>query len=188
MNTATIIAAKSRVAPLKTLTILRLELLAALLLSRLIHSVASALKDEIQPGPPVCFTDSKITLCWIQHIGKEWKQFVENNLQNKRSGLSQQLVSLSGDTQSADLPSRGLYPTECEEKQRSSGYKDQIGFRESLCLESNDEDLVPDECLTELSNSSHKTVTLSVTNTNYPDQGQFISPCACQNTLFAYHN
>ena len=88
MNTAMIIAAKSRVAPLKTLTILRLELLAALLLSRLIHSVASALKDEIQLVPPVCFTDSKITLCWIQHIGKEWKQFVENRVSKIRGLVS----------------------------------------------------------------------------------------------------
>ena len=133
MNTATIITAKSRVAPLKTLTISRLELLAALLLSRLIHSVTSALKDEIQPDPPVCFTDSKITLCWIQHIGKEWKQFVENRVSEIRG-----LVSPNSWYHSPGIHNQrtchleGCAPQSLK-KSRSSGYKDQIGL-ENHCV------------------------------------------------------
>ena len=57
------VASKTRVAPLSAQTIPRLELLAALLLARLLSSVASAPGPEHPLGEPLCFTDSKIALC-----------------------------------------------------------------------------------------------------------------------------
>ena len=56
------VAAKTRVAPLQVQTIPRLELLGALLLSRLLTSVTSALSSELTLNPPICFTDSKVAL------------------------------------------------------------------------------------------------------------------------------
>ena len=53
------VVSRTRVAPLNTQWIPRLELLAALLLSRLLSSVASALGPELVLGEPVCYTDSK---------------------------------------------------------------------------------------------------------------------------------
>ena len=52
--------AKTRAAPLQVQTIPRLELLGALLLSRLLTSVTSALSSEPTLNPPICFTDSKV--------------------------------------------------------------------------------------------------------------------------------
>ena len=70
------IASKTRVAPLCKQTIPRLELLSALLLSRLMVSITNSLKSVLKLSEPTCYTDSKVTLFWILGISKEWKQFV----------------------------------------------------------------------------------------------------------------
>ena len=72
------LCAKTRIAPLKKVTIPRLELLSALLLSRLISSVAHALESEIEISEVICHTDSQVALYWIQGKEKEWRQFVQN--------------------------------------------------------------------------------------------------------------
>ena len=52
------IAAKTHVAPLGGMTIPRLELLSALLLSKLIVNVQAALQPETTLGDLMCYTDS----------------------------------------------------------------------------------------------------------------------------------
>ena len=59
------IASKTRVAPLKSQTIPKLELLSALLLARLVTSVAASLEPELTLNPPTGYTDSKVALFWI---------------------------------------------------------------------------------------------------------------------------
>ena len=71
------LAAKTRVAPAHGVTIPRLELLSALLLSKLLTSIRDALRSELTLNDPVCFTDSKASLYWIQGVHQKWKQFVE---------------------------------------------------------------------------------------------------------------
>ena len=56
-----LVCLKTRVAPLRELTILKLELFSSLLLARLIRTVTSSLETEIQLAPPQCFTDSKVS-------------------------------------------------------------------------------------------------------------------------------
>ena len=56
---------KTRVAPLQTQTIPRLELLSALLLSRLIVSVSESLQPTMPQLKLQCYTDSQIALYWI---------------------------------------------------------------------------------------------------------------------------
>ena len=58
-----ITASKTRVSPLKTQTIPRLELLSALLLARLMDSVSQALKSELPLSDPYCFSDSTVAIC-----------------------------------------------------------------------------------------------------------------------------
>eukprot|EP00731_Ephydatia_muelleri_P009394 Em0004g1732a len=102
------VAAKTRVAPLQVQTIPRLELLGALLLSRLLTSVTSALSSELTLNSPICFTDSKVALFWIRGCDKKWRQFVENRIREIR-----QLIPIlvwkhcAGKENPADLPSRG---------------------------------------------------------------------------------
>lgn len=69
--TVSFVVAKTRVAPIQSQTIPRLELLSALLLSRLITTMAESLKPMLPLKPPRCFTDSEVALFWIQVLTKE---------------------------------------------------------------------------------------------------------------------
>ncbi|XP_074036730.1 uncharacterized protein [Leptinotarsa decemlineata] len=69
-----IIAAKTRVAPLKQLSILRLELQAAVMGSRLAETIK--LELEITINRMYFWTDSKCVLGWIRADGRSFKQFV----------------------------------------------------------------------------------------------------------------
>ena len=84
-HSARFLAAKTRVSPLRKQTIPRLELLSALLLSRLMTSISQSFENELKLLPPRCFTDSKVALYWIQGIDKEWKPFVQNRVTEIRS-------------------------------------------------------------------------------------------------------
>ena len=59
------VASKTRVAPVSKQTIPRLEILSALMLSKLIASVSTALESEISLSEATCFSDSKVALYWI---------------------------------------------------------------------------------------------------------------------------
>ena len=104
-----LIASKTQASPLKQLSISRLELLAALLLARLIFSVTQALKDEIYLSNPSCYTDSTVALWWIMGKQKVWKPFVQKSVNEIRSLLSSiQWSHCSGTENPADLPAMGL--------------------------------------------------------------------------------
>ena len=108
------IASKTRVAPLKTQTIPRLELLSALLLSRLISSVRSSLglTLDLSLSSEICYTDSQVALYWIRGT-KEWKLFVKNRVTEIRQQVPSEHWSHCPCSQNpADLPSRGLSPLE----------------------------------------------------------------------------
>lgn len=65
------LCSKTRVAPVKKVTIPQLELLSALLLARLISTVKQALEPEHRLGDLTCYTDSQVVLCWIKGRDKE---------------------------------------------------------------------------------------------------------------------
>ena len=103
------VVSKTRVAPAKGMTIPRLELLAALLLSKLMVSVSCALEPELTLDDSSCFTDSKVTLYWIQGQTKEWKQFVQNRVRDIRRLLPIHVWKhCSRRENPADIPSRGM--------------------------------------------------------------------------------
>lgn len=101
--------AKTRVAPLQTQTIPRLELLSAFLLSKLVSSVADCLSSTLPKLGFRCYTDSQVALYWIQGTTKEWKPFVDNRVREIRSRVKPSCWShCPGISNPADLPSRGL--------------------------------------------------------------------------------
>ncbi|XP_058810258.1 uncharacterized protein LOC131675343 [Phymastichus coffea] len=73
-----LICAKSRIAPIKTTTIPRLELCAALLLSELIQKVIEALK--LKYDNVYLWFDSTITLHWLKTSPNSLKTFVANRV------------------------------------------------------------------------------------------------------------
>ena len=113
---ARLIASKSRVAPLKTLTIPRLELMSAVLLARLMRTIRSALESQLDVSQITYWLDSKTALCWIQNRG-EWKQFVRHRV-NEILKLSEkhEWRHCPGEHNVADIGSRGIGALQLSEK------------------------------------------------------------------------
>ncbi|XP_024879092.1 uncharacterized protein LOC112459283, partial [Temnothorax curvispinosus] len=82
-TTISLVCSKTKVAPLKRLTIPRLELTAALLLSRLMQYVQATLKFNVTATH--LWTDSVVTLTWIKSHASRWKDFVRNRVSNSRA-------------------------------------------------------------------------------------------------------
>ena len=107
------IVSKTRVSPLKVQTILRLELLSAVLLARLMTNVTGSLNARLSLEEPRCFTDSQVALYWIKGIRREWKPFVQHRVDEIRKLIPAECWEhCAGKSNPADIPSSGLTPSE----------------------------------------------------------------------------
>ena len=77
--------AKTKVAPLKKLSIPRLELLGCVLLSKVLKDVLVALKGRVFIDSVYCWSDSEVALCWVKGKEKCWKPWVENRVVSIKS-------------------------------------------------------------------------------------------------------
>lgn len=109
------VAAKSRVAPLKELTILPLELQAAVLASRLQVSI----KEEcrFQFDETFLFTDSAIVLACIRSTARRYKPFVSSRVgQIQTNSDPAQWKHILGEQNVADKVSQGMAVSELSER------------------------------------------------------------------------
>jgi hypothetical protein len=97
-----------------TVTLVRLELLGALILSRLVRYVNETIEPSLKKlqkaqGQVVCWTDSTATLAWVRQPEKEWPTFIRNRVvEIDKNVTSTVWRHVPGVLNPADHPSRGL--------------------------------------------------------------------------------
>ena len=115
-TTISLVTSKTRVAPLKTLSVPKLELCGALLTARLLLSTS----QDIDLLPTVIFvwSDSEEVLGWLAKSSSCWKTFVANRVAEIQDLVpTPQWRHVPTDSNPADHASRGLTPKElvCED-------------------------------------------------------------------------
>ena len=108
MWSSSLVLSRAKVAPLKRISLPRLELLASVLCARLLVYVKQALKlnEDVECH---CWTDSTVALAWIQSDPYKWKAFVGNRVAGIQDLVSpSQWHHCSGKENPADAVTRGI--------------------------------------------------------------------------------
>ena len=103
--TSRLVGSKCRVSPVKAMTIPRLELMGPVVATRLAKNLVRVLKVE----SVTFWVDSTNVLYWVRNQSRNFKAFVANRVgEIQRSTNPNQWRHIPGETNPADLPTRGL--------------------------------------------------------------------------------
>ena len=112
-NNVSFVSSKSRIAQSGGQTIPRMELLGAIILSRLIVKIKEALQIFVEVSDILCLTDPTVALWWIKNTASIYKQFVQERVKEIRRNVGAECWRhIAGKQNPADLPSRGCYCNE----------------------------------------------------------------------------
>lgn len=107
------VTAKSRLCPLKTLSIPRLELISTVLLSDLMSYVHNTLQDNINISNVFAWSDSSIALSWLKSHPHKWQTFVSNRVSYVQDKIPpDRWFHIKSQLNPADIASRGALPAE----------------------------------------------------------------------------
>ena len=105
-----LIVSKSRVAPIKTVSLARLELCGAVLCAKLMREISETM--EIPLSCCYCFSDSEIVLAWLAKPGAHWKTFVANRVSVVHAVIPDcSWHRVTSKENPADIVSRGAFPS-----------------------------------------------------------------------------
>ncbi|KAL0891791.1 hypothetical protein ABMA27_015058 [Loxostege sticticalis] len=111
--TVRLLCAKSKVSPTKVTTLARLELCAAVLMSKLIRTVHETYRARHPIAGTYAFSDSTIALSWIHSSPHRWSVFVSNRVAQCQENLPPgNYYHVAGCENPSDCLSRGMLPSQ----------------------------------------------------------------------------